>query len=323
MLESSLDAIRLIFQLHIFITMVVGTIFGIIIGCLPGLTPSMGVALLIPLTFGMAPLEAIVALCALYCGGMYGGAISAILIGIPGTGAAAATVIDGYEMTRNGQGGKALGMAAIASCIGGTVGVLFLLFLSGILAGFTLQFGPAEYFSLGLFGLTIVVSLSSESLVKGLIAGVLGVLISTIGIDNVTGVFRFTFDVMDLISGIHIVPVIIGLFAVTRLFDQIENAFKDYTKSGAEAGFKLRDMIPSFAEMKLCARTLIRSSWLGTVIGVLPGAGGTIASFICYNEAKRFSKTPEKFGTGFIEGVAATEAANNAASGGAMIPLMT
>jgi putative tricarboxylic transport membrane protein len=323
MFDLIVNALMLVFQLKVFLILVAGTFFGIIIGCLPGLTPSMGVALLMPLTFGMASLEAIVMLCGLYCGAMYGGAISAILLGIPGTGAAAATVLDGYEMTKNGDGGKALGMAAVASFIGGIVGVLILLFLSGILSKFTLQFGPAEYFSLGLFGLTIVVSLSSESSVKGLIAGVLGVLLSTIGVDNVSGIYRYTFGVMDLTSGLNVVPVIIGLFAIARIFGQIENALKDYANTSTNVDFKMQDLLPSLADMKLCANTLIRSSLLGTLIGVLPGAGGTISGFICYNEAKRFSKTPEKFGTGFIEGVAACEAANNAASGGAMVPLMT
>jgi putative tricarboxylic transport membrane protein len=323
MFELTLNALTLIFQTKAFLTLFAGTFMGIVIGCLPGLTPSMGVALLMPLSFGMPPLEAIVMLCGLYCGAMYGGAISAILLGIPGTGAAAATVLDGYEMTKNGQSGKALGMAAVASYIGGVAGVIILLCLSGILSKFTLQFGPAEYFSLGVFGLTIVVSLSSESCIKGLIAGVLGILLSTVGIDNVSGIYRYTFGILDLSGGLNVVPVIIGLFAIARIFDQIENAFKDYSKTGIEANFKMRDLLPSWSDMKLCTPTLIRSSLLGTLIGVLPGAGGTIAGFICYNEAKRFSKTPEKFGTGFIEGVAACEAANNAASGGAMVPLMT
>jgi putative tricarboxylic transport membrane protein len=323
MFDFALEALTLLFQARVLFILVLGTFLGIAIGCLPGLTPSMGVALLMPLSFGMEPLEAIVMLCALYCGAMYGGAISAILLGIPGTGAAAATVLDGYEMTKNGESGKALGMAAIASFIGGTIGVLILLFLSGLLSKFTLQFGPAEYFSLGLFGLTIVVSLSSNSLIKGLISGVLGVMLSTVGIDNVSGINRYTFHVMDLASGLSVVPVIIGLFAIARIFGQIESGFKEYNRNDAQSDFKLSNLLPSLSDMKLCANTLLRSGLLGTVIGVLPGAGGTIAGFICYNEAKRFSKHPEKFGTGYIEGVAACEAANNAASGGAMVPLMT
>lgn len=320
MLEIIQAAFSGIFHVDILLAILAGTFLGIVVGCLPGLTPSMGVALLLPLTFGMGPFAAITMLTAMYCGAMYGGSISAILLGIPGSGAAAATVLDGHEMARRGNAGKALGMAAIASYIGGTIGVLILFSLSHILAQFTLKFGPAEYFSLGVFGLTIVVSLSSKSLVKGLMTGTLGVLFSTIGVDKVSGIYRFNYGITDLTSGLSFVPVIIGLFAISRLLEQIENDFQGYKANYKDLGF--RKLLPSWLEMKLCSTTLLRSGILGTLIGVLPGAGGTISGFICYNEAKRFSKNSEKFGEGFIEGVAASEAGNNSASAGAMVPLM-
>ncbi|KUO58358.1 MAG: hypothetical protein APF84_15370 [Gracilibacter sp. BRH_c7a] len=319
-MEIILNAFLNIFHLDTLMALIIGTFLGIIVGCLPGLTPSMGVALLLPLTFGMGPLEGITLLASMYCGAMYGGSISAILIGIPGDGAASATVLDGYPMTKNGNAGKALGMAAIASFIGGIIGVLILLSLSHVLAQFTLKFGPAEYFSLGVFGLTIVVSLSSKSLVKGLIAGIFGVLLSTVGVDKVSGIYRFTYGITDLTSGLDFVPVIIGLFAISSILEQVEASFQGHKANYKDLSF--RKLLPSWAEMKLCSSTFLRSGLLGTLIGVLPGAGGTISGFICYNEAKRFSKNSDKFGTGFIEGVAATEAGNNAASGGAMVPLM-
>lgn len=293
-----------------------GTLGGLVIGALPGLTATMGVALLIPLTFGMAPVMGINMLIGIYIGGIYGGCVSSILLRTPGTPASAATVLDGYPMALRGEAGKALGMATIASTIGGLFAAIVLATLAPELASIALKFGAAEYFALALFGLTIIASLSGD-LIKGIISGFLGILISCVGADPISGVLRYTFGVSGFASGFAFTPALIGLFALSEVFTQLEQLAHSDGKTPRVEG-----RWPSWSDMRESAGTLLRGSIIGTIIGIIPGTGSGTASWISYNEAKRASKTPEKFGTGFIPGVAATESANNAVCAAALIPLL-
>lgn len=301
------------------LSIILGSALGICIGGLPGLNASMGVALLLPLTYGMTALPAIAMLLSIYCGAIYGGSITAILLSTPGTTAAACTVFDGSALAKKGQPGKALSMAATASFVGGLFSVFVLIFMAPPLAQIALMFSPADYFSLIFFGLSIVSSLSEDHIVKGLMSAVLGLLISTIGIDIISGTDRFTFGVAELLNGVSFIPALIGLFAVSQLFITVEKKTSEGTEGAkyiSTAIINLKD----FLSVKWC---LVRSSVLGTLIGILPGAGATIAAFIAYNEGRRWSKHPEEFGKGCLEGIAAPESANNAATGGAMVPLLT
>lgn len=294
---------------------------GIIVGALPGLSAAMGVALLIPITFGMPADTALIALAGVYCGAMYGGSISAILLHTPGTSSGAATAIDGYQLTLKGKAGKALATATIASFIGGFLSTIALYTLSPLLAKLALKFGPTEYFWLSIFGLTIIAGVSSKSMLKGLISGALGLVISTIGMDPMLGIPRFTFGSVSLLEGLPFTATLIGLFSMSQVLILSEKKIKDMEKPK-----KLTDKIYlTLDEIKRILPTSLRSTVIGVVAGILPGAGGTIASFIGYNEAKRFSKTKDKeeFGKGNIEGVAGAEAANNAVTGGSLIPTLT
>lgn len=300
-----------------FLAVFSGVLMGIIIGALPGLTSPMGVALLIPFTYTMQPVPAICMLVALYCGGTFGGSISAILVHAPGTPAAAATTFDGYPLAQKGQAGKALGMACISSAIGGLFSVIILVLLAPTLAEIAIKFGPPEYFALAVFGLSMISSLGAKAVLKNLIGGTIGVFIACVGMDEISGFGRYDFGITHLMDGISFIPVMIGLFAATEVFRQAEIGIRKIVVDR-----KISGLLPTWKEIKSVKTTLIRSSLIGTFIGILPAEGGTVASFIGYNEAKRFSKEPEKFGTGFLEGVAAPECANNAATGGAMIPTM-
>lgn len=292
---------------------------GISIGALPGLSAAMGVALLIPITFGMPAETALIALAGVYCGAMYGGSISAILLHTPGTSSAAATAIDGYPMTLKGQAGKALATATIASFIGGILSSLALYTISPLLATLALKFGPTEYFWLSIFGLTIIAGVSSKSMLKGLLSGALGLVLSTIGMDPMLGVSRFIFGNNSLLEGLPFTATLIGLFSMSQVLLLAE---KKLTERNKAKSFDDRVYLDK-EELKRIAPVTIWSSIIGTVVGILPGAGGTIASYIGYNEAKRFTKDKEAFGTGIIEGVAGTEAANNAVTGGSLIPTLT
>lgn len=293
-----------------------GTLGGLIIGALPGLTATMGVALLIPLTFGMTPVMGLNMLIGIYIGGIYGGCVSSILLRTPGTPAAAATVLDGYPMAQNGEAGKALGMATIASTIGGFVAAVVLAVLAPQLASVALKFGAPEYFSLALFGLTIIASLSGDVL-KGAISGFLGILVSCVGADPISGVLRYTFGITGFASGFAFTPALIGLFALSEVFVQMEGMHLTNEKIGRVSG-----RWPTLTDMRESLNALIRGSFIGTFIGIIPGVGSGTAAWISYTEAKRTSKTPEKFGTGYIPGVAATESANNAVCAAALIPLL-
>lgn len=297
-----------------------GTVLGIVIGALPGLTSTMGVALFIPVTFSMSPETGLIFLAAIYCASTYGGSISAILIQTPGTPAAIITAIDGYEMTKQGQGGKALAMATFASFVGGIISATALLLIAPPLSKIVLSFGPSEIFFLALFGLTIIVGLSKGSMVKGLMSGVLGILLATVGVDGLTGTYRYTYGQMALFEGIPIVPAVIGLFSAAQVFVLAEQRRATIQYENIT---KVDSTWINLSDVKNLWSNLIRSSVIGTIVGIIPGAGMSIASAMAYNEAKRFSKDPEKFGTGSIEGVAASEAANNGVTGGSLVPLLT
>lgn len=313
---ETLSYLAPLFQFEVLWTIALGTLGGLIIGALPGLTATMGVALLIPLTFGMTPVMGLNMLIGIYIGGIYGGCVSSILLRTPGTPASAATVLDGYPLAQKGQAGKALGMATIASTVGGLIAAVVLASLAPQLAGIALEFGAPEYFALALFGLTIIASLSGD-LMKGAISGLLGILISCVGADPISGVSRFTFGIHGFASGFAFTPALIGLFALSEVFTQIERlASKEPPVS------LVKNRWPNMSEMRESRGALLRGSLIGTVIGIIPGTGSGTASWISYNETRRASKTPEKFGTGHMPGIAATESANNAVCAAALIPLL-
>ena len=299
--------------------MVLATAIGVSIGCLPGLSAAMGVALLLPVTFGMSPSTGLIVLGSIYCGAIFGGSISAILIHTPGTPASAATAIEGYQLTIRVKAAKALTVACFASFCGGLLSCISLYFFSPLLATLALQFKSPEYFWLSLFGLTIIAGVASKSMIKGLMSGVIGLLISTIGMDPMEGVERFMFGMSTLYNGIDTTCALIGLFSMSQILILAEKKIKERAESA-----KLNDRLGlSFAEIKRLSPTIIRSWLIGNIIGILPGAGASIASFMGYNEARNFSKHKEEFGKGSIDGVAGSEAANNAVTGGSLIPTLT
>jgi len=302
-----------------FLFLVIGVGGGILVGALPGLTGSVGIILLLPFLFHVDPSTAMVMLCGMFCGAIYGGSVSAILISTPGTPSAAATVLDGYPLAQKGEAGRAIGVATIASASGGIISTFCLMFIAPQLAHFALRFGPVEYFALMVFGLTVIASVSGKSLIKGLIAGLFGLMVAIVGLDPVTGYARYSFDIPNLMTGFPLLPVLIGLFAISQVFVQLETVHK----AGGGDTRVIGNLLPTFRELLRLFRVIVPSSFLGTFIGVIPGTGGAIASFLAYNEAKRFSKHPETFGTGALEGIAAPEAANNGTTGGAMVPLLT
>lgn len=295
-----------------------GVIGGIIVGSLPGLTATMGVALLVPFTFGLPVAEALGMLLGIFCGAIYGGSISAILIRTPGTPAAAATLLDGYPLSQKGEAGRALSISVFSSFVGGFTGAVIMTFLSPQISKFALQFSAAEYFGLAVFGLSIIISVSGGSIVKGIMAGLFGLIISTIGFDPVSGFPRFTFGIMDLLEGPAFIPTLIGLFAFSEVFKGVETI-----ASQKQIVSKITRAFPTFADLRTIWKDVLKSSVLGTFIGSIPGAGSDIAAFVGYSEAKRRSKEPQKFGTGAVEGVAAAESANNACTSGAMIPMLS
>lgn len=301
----------------------IGVIWGIFGGALPGISPSIAMALLLPFTYGMEPVAAIVLLASVYVGAEYGGSIPAILIRTPGTNSAAATVLDGYEMARQGRAGEALGISLISGLVGGLFGLAVLVLFTESLARIALAFTPPAYFSLGILGLSVIASLSGDSLAKGLIAGLLGLMIATIGTDPVSGVSRFTFGSPDLLGGVRPILIMVGLFAVSELMIQINEP--DWAKPGSSL-LNSRDTrlkLPNWAMWKRLFKPQAIGAVIGTVEGVTPGAGGTIAAFMSYNEAKRWSSHPEEFGKGSVEGVAAPECANNVVTATALVPLLS
>ncbi|MDG2091480.1 MAG: tripartite tricarboxylate transporter permease [Gammaproteobacteria bacterium] len=302
---------------YLVLPAILGVAWGIIGGSLPGISPSITMALLLPFTYALEPSMAIVLLASTYVGAEYGGSIPAILIRTPGTNAAAASVLDGYEMNLQGKAGLALGISLYSGVIGSFVGLFFLVMLSQLLAELALAFTPPAYFALGILGLSVIVSLSDQSLVKGLIAAVLGLMIATIGTDPVSGISRFTFGVSGLLPGIQPILIMVGLFAMSELFKQASILEDLRVKTSP----RIR-----FPEKKLRKRLILPQSigaLFGGFEGVMPGAGGTIASFMSYNEARRWSKSKDEFGKGSPEGIAAPETANNTVAGTSLIPLLS
>ncbi len=296
----------------------IGAVIGTAIGVLPGLGPPATVALLLPLTYKMDPTAAIIMLAGIFYGAMYGGSTTSILLNIPGEAASVVTCLDGYKMARQGRAGAALGMAAIGSFIAGTIGILGLSLVAPTLADFALSFGPSEYFSLVLLGLIMAVYLSEESVIKGLVMGALGLLFGTVGIDPVLGATRFNFGLSRLADGFDFVVVAMGLFGISEVLINLEAPeIRDVFKT------TLKGLFPSREDWRRSWGAVLRGSVLGFFVGVLPGGGAIISSFVSYAIEKRISKHPEEFGKGAIEGVAAPESANNAASTSSFIPLLT
>lgn len=295
-----------------------GVVAGTVIGALPGLTATMAIAVLVPLTFSMDPASALILMGAIYTGAIYGGAYSAILLKTPGTPSAIATTFDGYPMAKRGDGDLAVTLACLSSVFGGLVGAAFLLLLAPPLANVALAFGPVEYFWLAIFGLTLISALSEGHLLKGLIGGCFGMLLTTIGVAEVSADIRYTFGSQTLIGGIEPVSALIGLYCVPVLIDLVATP-AHHLKVTESRGFRLREALLLSWRHKF---NLIRSSVIGTIVGILPGAGGSIAGLVAYSEARRTSKRTEYFGTGEPEGVQASESANNATVGGGFIPTL-
>jgi len=295
-----------------------GVTIGTIIGVLPGIGPVAGTAMLIPFTFGMNATTAMIMLAGIYYGAMYGGSTTSILVNLPGESASVMTCLDGYQMGRKGRAGAALGISAIGSFVAGTLSVLGLMLLAPPLANFALKFGPPEYCCLMLLGMTLVVALVGEDLIKGLIAGSFGVFLGTIGLDPTSGIERFSYGIPTLMDGVSFVSVSVGLFAIAEVLEMGEDSSKAPTYIE-----KISNLLPNRQDWKDSALPMLRGSLIGFFVGVMPGAGATIASMLSYATEKKLSRHPEKFGTGIIEGVASPESANNAACGGAMVPLLT
>ncbi len=316
-MDPMLQGLMALADPSLLILLVIATLGGVVIGALPGLNATTGAALLLPFTLTMEAIPAIAVLTAIYCAATFAGAITAILINTPGTSASATTCLDGYPLAKRGEAGRALGLAVISSTVGGVLSVMCLMLAAPLLARAAYQFSPPEYFALTLFGLSMLATIGDGSPIKNLIAGALGVFLAVVGVDNLTTVERFTFGSHELYDGIGFVPVMIGIFGISELLVQ-SNALDTIRERVVMKAVKL----PSKADYKKVWKTILRSTGIGTFIGILPAEGATVASMIGYNEARRWSKTPEEFGHGAIEGIAGSEAANNAATGGAMVPTL-
>ena len=317
MLEALQAMGSVVLDLHLLLLIFATTIIGVVIGVLPGLGATTGAALLLPFTLTMDPVHAITVLATIYVSATFAGSITAILINTPGTSAAAATTFDGFPLAQRGEAGRALGVAVVSSTVGGVFSVIVLCIAAPLLARVAYQFRPPEYFALTLFGLSMLASISSGGAVKNLIGGIFGVWLATIGAERATGIERFLFGNYELYEGLSFVPVFIGLFAMSELLVQSKRVNRIANAIGMNAV-----KLPSKEDYKKIWKTILRSCGIGTFIGILPAEGATVASMIGYSEARRWSKNKEEFGKGAIEGIAGAEAANNAATGGAMVPTM-
>lgn len=297
-----------------------GTILGVIFGAMPGVSASMAVVLAMTFTYKMSPLVAIAFLVAVYCAAITGGGITAILFKIPGTPSSAPTTFDGYPMATRGEAGKALGISLVTSAIGGTVAAIAMFLLSPQLANAALAFGPSELFAVSFLGLSVLTALDGGNVIQTIISGLMGLWLATIGMDPLDGFARFTWGNSTLLSGIEMIPVMIGMFAITEVLKQTVKRTK--MENLDKTGKKVKTKLTSVKELWEMKGTITRSSILGTVVGILPGAGATIASFLSYTTEVKLSKNPEKYGHGEPKGVAASETANNAATGGSMVPLL-
>lgn len=316
MIEGLLDSVG---PSSLFV-IIIGVFLGIIVGALPGFTATMGTALLLPFTFDLEPLQGLAMLGALYVSSQFADAVPACLVNTPGTPSAMATAFDGFPMTQKGQGQKALVAAGFSALVGTLIGGLVFLFLSRPLAEVALRFGPAEFFWVGVFSLTIIGSIAGDSLIKGMSGGLLGMLIGTIGLSASGTVSRYTFGQPDLRAGVNVVAALIGVFALPQVLNMVSERKENptvatYTRSAGVAVETVREILRH-------PLNVLRSSLIGTGVGILPGAGGPVASLVAYNEAQRWSKDKRKFGRGAVDGVVASEAAGNGAAGGSMVPLV-
>jgi putative tricarboxylic transport membrane protein len=294
-----------------------GALIGTVIGILPGIGPAAGIALLLPVTFGLPPVSSLIMLAGIYYGAMYGGTLTSVLINTPGESASVATTLDGYQMALQGRAGAALAIAAIGSFIAGTFGVVALMLAAPPLADLAVKFGPPEYFALAALGLLTIAGLTGSSIAKALLAAVVGLALATVGADPFTGQQRFTLGVIELSDGVEFLPVAVGLFGLAEVLANVADPVRL-----APIKASLSGLIPTRQDLMASRWPIARGGLIGFVVGVLPGAGATIASFIAYGVERRLAKQPERFGKGAIEGVAAPESANNSATAGAMVPLL-
>jgi len=317
-MELVYQAVSAVVQIKALLLLMGGTFLGIVVGALPGISATMGVAIVSPLTFSMDPYHGIITLIGIYFGGIYGGSISAILLGIPGTPASVATTMDGYAMARKGVAGTALGISTISSFVGGQLSVIVLALVSFPIASFALSFGSREFLALAVFALTAIANLSGPSLLRGLFSAALGMLAASVGIDEINGTSRFTFGQPNLMGGIQFIPVMIGLFALPESLQNIEQISR-----AARHSIKVSKIVPGRQMLRSLVPAWLRSAVIGIIVGAIPGTGSDVGAIVGYSQGKNFSKQPEKFGTGFPEGLACAESANNAATGGSLIPLLT
>jgi len=320
MFDALLHALPAVLSLKSLLAMAIGMAAGLVVGALPGLTVTMGIAVLIPITFGLEPLAALGVMAGMYNGGSYGGAITAILLRIPGTPASVATVLDGYPMAQRGEAGHALQVAVVSGTIGSVVSAVALILLAPPLAQVSLLFGPAEYFWMAMFGLATVSMLLGDDPLKGLVAVVIGLLVGTVGQDQLNGTERFAFDILDLVDGFNVVVLLTGLYALPPVLLMAERAAR---RGMDKALLRFNRASSVLREWRRYLRIWIRSSVIGIVIGVLPGAGGSMTSLIAYNDAKRIASDPDSYGKGNPEGVAASECGNGADNAASMIPALT
>ena len=320
MIQNIVSGLGAIATFENLIFMVVGTIVGILAGAIPGLSSTLAISLLVPVTFVMEPLPALAMLAGIYNGGMYGGSISSTLFNVPGAASAAVTAFDGHPMTMQGKSARALQLGVLSSFTGGIISVLALVMLAAPLAKVVLMFGPAEYFWVAIFGISIVVSLSSEGMIKGLIAGLLGLAAAQVGMDPATAFPRFDFGNVYMSGGFQLTSVLLGMFSIPSAISLLEKKAKAHEEISVEA---TETKVKLFSCFRPYWATYIRSSIIGVVVGIIPAAGGNIASFIAYDTTKKLSKHPETFGKGDPEGIISSEAANNAVTGGSFVPLLT
>jgi putative tricarboxylic transport membrane protein len=320
MLEQLALGFSVAFETQHLLLLLVGVVGGTLIGVLPGLGPTGAIALILPMGYGLDPTSLLILMSAVYYGSMYGGSTTSILLNIPGESASVVTALDGHQMAKQGRAGAALAMSAVASFVAGTFAVLMLMLFAPTIAGWALRFGPPEYFGVLMFGLTTVAALTGRSTSKGLLSLILGLVLSTIGIDPVTGYDRFTGGLLWLADGIEFAVVAIGLFAVPEVLDTVRMLFGS---TNPPQRTRLDRVWLSWADVVYSRWAIIRGSLVGFVLGVLPGAGSTVSSFVSYSLERKFGKNPHLYGTGDIRGVAAPEASNNGASGGSLVPLLT
>ena len=321
MLDLLTSGLSVVFAPKMFLLLIFAVFLGTLFGALPGVSATMAVTLGIPFTYRMTPVDAIAFLVAIYCASVTGGGMTAILFKIPGVPSSAPTTYDGYPMAQRGEAGKALGVQLICSAIGGVFAAICMLLLSPQLTQAALSFGPSELFAISFMGLSILTSLETDNICRTIISGLIGLLLACIGLDPLLGVPRLTFGTRFLTSGIEMIPVMIGFFAVTEVLKQTNKPAKLQAVGDSKKSVSAK--MPSIKELLSVKWIIARCSVLGTVVGILPGAGATIASFLCYSTEQKLSKHPEKFGTGCIDGIAAPETGNNAATGGSMVPLLS